>query len=112
MHPFNGGRSCFAFIAVALISGLTAGCGKHADQAAPPVDVRVAPVVQQDVPVVREWVGTLDGSVNAQIRAQVSGYLFKQDYQEGSTVAKGDALFEIDPRPFAAALAVAEGQLA
>ncbi len=64
------------------------------------------------MPVIREWVGSLDGFVNAQIRAQVSGYLLKQDYKEGSTVAKGDPLFEIDPRPFAAALAEAEGQLA
>jgi membrane fusion protein (multidrug efflux system) len=75
------------------------------------VDVQVATVVQKDVPVVREWIGTLDGSVNAQIRAQVSGYLLKQDYQEGAVVAKGDPLFEIDPRSFAAALAQAEGLL-
>ena len=69
-------------------------------------------VEQRDVPVVREWIGSLDGFVNAQIRAQVSGYLVKQDYKEGSAVRKGDPLFEIDPRPFAAALAEAEGQLA
>jgi membrane fusion protein (multidrug efflux system) len=69
-------------------------------------------VEERDVPIVREWIGSLDGSVNAQIRAQVSGYLLKQDYREGSAVAKGDPLFEIDPRPFEAALAQAEGQLA
>ena len=67
---------------------------------------------QRDVPVIREWVGSLDGFVNAQIRAQVSGYLLKQDYKEGSVVAKGDPLFEIDPRQFAAALAGAHGRLA
>ena len=91
---------------------LAGGCGKHVDQAPPPVEVQVAAVEQRDVPVVREWTGTLDGSVNAQIRAQVSGYLLKQDYQEGSVVAKGDPLFEIDPRPFAATLAQSEAQLA
>jgi len=79
--------------------------------APPPVDVQVIAVEQKDVPIVREWVGSLDGSVNAQIRAQVSGYLVKQDYKEGSAVRQGDPLFEIDPRPFAAALAQAEAQL-
>ena len=88
-----------------------AGCGKHAAQAPAPVDVQVTPVVQQDVPTVREWVGTLDGSVNAQIRAQVTGILVKQDYQEGAAVAKGDPLFEIDSRQFQAALAQADGLL-
>jgi membrane fusion protein (multidrug efflux system) len=97
-------------LALAALLGLS-GCGKQAVQAPPPVDVQVAAVVQQDVPVVREWVGTLDGFVNAQIRAQVTGILLKQNYQEGSAVAKGDPLFEIDPRQFQAALAEAEGQL-
>jgi membrane fusion protein (multidrug efflux system) len=72
----------------------------------------VVAVEQRDVPVVREWIGYLDGSVNAEIRAQVSGYLVKQDYREGSAVRKGDLLFEIDARPFAAALLQAQGQLA
>jgi membrane fusion protein (multidrug efflux system) len=72
----------------------------------------VAPVLQQDVPVAQEWIGSLDGFVNAQIRAQVSGYLLKQDYREGTLVHRGDPLFEIDPRPFVAALSQAEGQLA
>jgi len=62
--------------------------------------------------VADEWVGTLDGFVNAQVRAQVQGYLVRQDYKEGSAVRQGDLLFEIDPRPFAAALAQAEGALA
>jgi membrane fusion protein (multidrug efflux system) len=95
-----------------LIAGLVGGCGKSAVQAPPPVDVQVATVEQRDVPVIREWVGSLDGSVNAQIRAQVSGYLIKQNYTEGSVVAKGDPLFEIDPRPFESALAQANGLLA
>ncbi|HSY54232.1 MAG TPA: efflux RND transporter periplasmic adaptor subunit [Opitutaceae bacterium] len=95
-----------------MIMAFAGGCGKHAEPAPAATDVQVATVEQRDVPIIREWVGSLDGSVNAQIRAQVSGYLLKQDYKEGSTVAKGDPLFEIDPRPFAAALAEAEGQLA
>jgi membrane fusion protein (multidrug efflux system) len=81
-------------------------------QAPPPSDVEVVVVEQRDVPITREWVGTLDGYINAQIHAQVSGYLIKQDYLEGAAVRKGDPLFEIDPRPLAAALAQAEGQLA
>ncbi|MFZ1056776.1 MAG: efflux RND transporter periplasmic adaptor subunit, partial [Opitutaceae bacterium] len=78
----------------------------------PPADVQVVAVERRDVPIIRDWVGSLDGFVNAQIRAQVSGYLVKQDYKEGTAVRKGDVLFEIDPRPFSAALAQAEGALA
>jgi membrane fusion protein (multidrug efflux system) len=72
----------------------------------------VVAVEQRDVPIVREWIGYLDGSVNAEIRAQVSGYLVRQAYQEGTAVSKGDLLFEIDARPFTAALRQAQGQLA
>jgi membrane fusion protein (multidrug efflux system) len=78
----------------------------------PPATVEVAEVVQQDVPVYSEWIGTLDGMVNADIRAQVSGYLLRQDYKEGSFVRKGQLLFEIDPRPFQATLDQAKGDLA
>ena len=78
---------------------------------APPV-VEVADVVVRDVPIVKEWIGTLDGSVNAEIRAQVSGYVMAQRYKEGSFVRKGELLFEIDPRPFEAALNQARGNLA
>lgn len=67
---------------------------------------------QADVPIYHEWVGTLDGLVNATIRAQVTGYLTAQDYREGDPIKKGDLLFEIDPRPFQAALDQADGQLA
>ena len=81
--------------------------------AAPPVpDVEVVVVEQKDVPVYGEWIGTLDGLVNADVRAQVTGYLQHQDYQEGSFVKKGQLLFQIDPRPFQAALDQSEGQLA
>jgi membrane fusion protein (multidrug efflux system) len=72
----------------------------------------VVAVEQRDVPIIREWIGYLDGSVNAEIRAQVSGYLVRQAYREGTAVKKGDLLFEIDARPFNAALMQAQGQLA
>jgi len=78
----------------------------------PPSDVIVEAVEQRDVPVEREWVGTLDGMVNASIKAQVSGYLLRQDYTEGSFVRKGQLLFEIDSRPFQAAVEQAIAQLA
>jgi membrane fusion protein (multidrug efflux system) len=87
---------------------------KHASAAQPgaPPDVEVMQVTQEDVPVYREWIGTLDGLVNADVRAQVTGYLLKQPYREGSFVKRGQLLFEIDPRPFQAALDQAKGQLA
>ena len=78
----------------------------------PPPDVTVAEVVKKDVPIASEWIATLDGYVNAQVRPQVSGYLVKRNYREGSAVRAGDVLFEIDPRPFEAALAQAKAQLA
>jgi len=75
-------------------------------------DVEVLDVQQKDVPIYGEWIGTLDGLVNADVRAQVTGYLQRQGYQEGASVKKGQLLFEIDPRPFQAVLDQAEGQLA
>ncbi len=78
----------------------------------PDTEVLVASPLQQDVPVHSEWVATLDGYVNAEIRPQVSGYIIRQDYKEGSVVRKGQVLFEIDPRPFQAALDGAKGELA
>src|SRR6202034_2114719 len=78
----------------------------------PPPVVEVAPVIQKDVPLRGEWVGTLEGYVNAQIQPQVSGYLVRQDYHEGALVKKGQVLFDIDPRPFQAVLDQAKGQLA
>jgi len=91
-----------------------AGCTKATSAAGParPPEVQVAPVQQRDVPLYREWIGTLDGMVNAAIKAEVSGYLLSQNYAEGSFVRKGQLLFEIDPRPFQAALDQAKGQLA
>lgn len=75
-------------------------------------EVEVAPVETMDVPIYHEWIGTLTGLVNADIKAQVTGYLLRQDYKEGSFVRKGQLLFEIDPRPFQAVLDQAKGQLA
>ena len=92
---------------------LATGCGKkEAVVAAAPPEVEVAAVVQQDVPLYTECISTLDGYVNAQIQPQVTGYLTKQNYQEGTVVHKGEVLFEIDPRPFEAALQQIKGQLA
>lgn len=90
-----------------------AGCsqGNSAASSEPP-GVEVVGVQQRDVPIYGEWIGTLDGLVNADIKAQVSGYLMRQVYTEGSFVRKGQLLFEIDPRPFQAALDQANGQLA
>jgi membrane fusion protein (multidrug efflux system) len=74
--------------------------------------VEVTTVTQADVPVYHDWIGVLDGLVNAHIRAQVTGYLLSQNYKEGDPIKKGDLLFEIDPRPFQAAVDQAQGQLA
>jgi RND family efflux transporter MFP subunit len=103
-----------ALISAALLLNAL-GCSNGNVRAAappPPAVVEVAPVIQKDVPVQGEWVGTLEGYVNAQIQPQVSGYLIRQDYHEGALVRKGQLLFEIDPRPFQALLDQAKGQLA
>lgn len=97
---------------VVMIIALGRSNEKAAPPAATPPEVVVAPVVQKDVPIYSEWIGTLDGLVNADIRAQVSGYLLTRKYTEGSFVRKGELLFEIDPRPFQAALDQAKGNLA
>jgi len=88
------------------------GCAKKEGPAALAPEVEVTPVTQQDVPLYTECIATLDGYVNAQIQPQVSGYLMKQNYREGTFVHKGDVLFEVDPRPFEAALQQSKGQLA
>ncbi len=103
-----------AGISLAFLSLLVAGgCSKPLPQAqAPPPEVRVVRVEQEDVPVYGEWIGTLDGMVNAEIKAQVTGYLLAQRYIEGSLVKKGQVLFELDRRPFQAVLDQANGQFA
>lgn len=100
------------FCAVAFLNGCAGKSEAPQAIAPPPAGVLVAEVIQKDVPIYGDWVATLDGYVNANIQPQVSGYLIRQDYREGSLVHKDDALFEIDPRPFQAALDQAKGQLA
>ena len=100
-----------ALLLAALIQFV--GCASKTEAAPPPPpEVQVVTIEQKDVPVFGEWVATLDGYVNADIRPQVTGYLLKQNYREGTLVRKGDVLFEIDPRPFEAALEQAAGQQA
>ena len=95
-----------------FLIGTACGNATHVAAASRPLEVLVAEVQQKDVPVYREWIGTVDGFVNAEIKAQVSGYLVKQAYTEGSFVRQGQLLFQIDPRPFQAELDQAEGRLA
>ncbi len=91
---------------------LSTSCSRKTTQAGPPApEVLATTVAPRDVPRVLERVATLDGFINANINAQVQGYIVSRDYQEGSVVKKGDLLFQIDPRPFEAALAQAKGNL-
>src|SRR5258706_142064 len=100
-------------ILVLALGIFASGCNKGQAAAAVPVpEVQVATVETRDVPIYGEWVATLDGYVNAEIRPQVSGYIIKQNYKEGSLVHEGQVLFEIDPRPFQATLDRARGDLA
>jgi len=103
-----------AAVVAALLAVVSTGCGDRAASAPapPPPAVEVASVIQKDVPLQGEWVGTLEGYVNAQIQPHVTGYLIRQNHKEGGLVRKGQVLFEIDPRPFQAALDQAKGQLA
>ena len=91
-----------------LLAIALSGCGRKAPPAPPPPEVLVTEVKKQDTPIYNEYVGQLDASVNATIQARVQGYLVSQNYQEGQLVKKDDVLFEIDRRPFAAALAQAK----
>jgi RND family efflux transporter MFP subunit len=102
----------FCLVVIALIVGVLHPKHASGTGTGTPPDVMVAQVEQKDVALYSEWIGTLDGFENAAVKAQVTGYLLRQDYQEGSFVRKGQLLFEIDPRPFQAALDQAEGQLA
>ncbi len=111
-HPATGGSREISILLVACGLLWVAGCKPKAHGTPPPPIVEVAPVTQADVPIYHEWIGVLDGLVNAQIRAQVTGYLITQDYREGDPIKKGELLFQIDPRPFKAALDQAKGLLA
>ncbi len=99
-----------ALVLLALLSGCKSG--PPPQPAMGPLPVQVVTAAQQDVPLTGEWVATTDGFVNAQIQPQVSGYLIRQTYKEGSAVRKGQVLFEIDPRPYQALVDQAKGQLA
>src|SRR5258705_886693 len=109
-----------ALISSAIIAGLAilfartlAARSNNRAQVAPrPLDGQVAKVEQRDVPIYSEWIGTTDGTINAEIKAQVSGYLLRLTYTEGSFVKKGELLFEIDPKPFQAALEQSNGKVA
>src|SRR6516162_4239547 len=101
----------FGLVIIGVIIGVARPKGASGAPASP-ATVEIVQVEQQDVPVYSEWIGTLDGFVNADVRAQVTGYLMRQGYQEGAFVRKGQLLFQIDPAPFQAALDQAQGQLA
>ena len=110
-YKFWIGGGLFLVI-IGLIVGATRSKNVSGAQPGASPDVEVVQVEQKDVPIFGEWIGTLDGFTNADVRAQVAGYLLRQGYQEGAFVKQGQLLFEIDPRPFRAALDQAQGQLA
>lgn len=107
------------FVSLALIAAVLLFAGllvfgrsnRAAKASAPPTEVEVVSVKPTNVPIYSEWIGTTDGMVNAEIKAQVTGYLLRQDFKEGSFVKKGQLLFEIDPRPFQAVIDQANGQV-
>ena len=109
----NDGRLLVAGLLVGLIALAAGGCGDASRAAAPPPApvVKVEPVIEQDVPISVEYVGTLVGYITAQIRARVAGHLMTQNYTEGSLLKAGDVLFQVDPRTYQAALDQAEAQL-
>ncbi len=108
----NGSIGRYVTATVCLVALSAGGCGKKEQPPPPPPTVEVLAVVQKDVPIHKDLVGSLDGYVNAVIRPQVAGYLIRQNYREGDQVKKGQILFEIDPRTFQATLDQAEGSLA
>lgn len=109
---FRGREKSLARGACLLAILFGTSCGKKAAGGFPPPQVEVAAVIQRNVPNTHEWVGALDGYVNAEIRPEVEGYLLRQVYREGSLVRRGELLFEIDPRPFKAAFDQAKATLA
>src|SRR3984893_17900843 len=107
-------KQWFSMVFLGGVLGLFGGCSKPGagEKSFGPPEVLVTEVVQQDVPVVREWIGSLDGSTNADIRARVSGYLISKDYKEGRGIQKGELLFEIDPSVYEAAVEQAKAAVA
>ena len=110
LRPFR--RLILSPALVLVFTFVPFACTKSPQEKPQPPVVKVATVIQRDVPIRYEWIGTTDGLVNATIRAQVQGYLVSQKYKEGVPVKKGQVLFEIDPRTFQAVLDQARGQLA
>ena len=106
-EPRISGRIVLTLLSIAIV----AGCKPASKDSPTPIAVKVATVTRGDPMIYQEWIGTLDGLVNAQIRAQVTGYLLAQDYHEGDRVSKGDLLFEVDARPFQAVVDHAKGML-
>ena len=104
----------FGSAVLLAIAAVFAGCSKSgtSDITSGPPEVLVAEPLQQDVPIVREWIGSLDGAVNADVRARVSGYVISQNYKEGTVVKQGDLLFQIDPSVYEAAVEQAKAGLA
>ena len=106
------GRSLVASFLLGVMTAGAAGCGQSGATAPPPAPVvKVEPVIERDVPISVEYVGSLVGYINAQIRARVSGHLVSQNYQEGTLVKSGDLLFQVDPRPFQAAADQADAKV-
>lgn len=106
------GSKRLVFAVAVGLAGMGAACKKTEAPPPPPPAVEVAPVVQRDVPVFQEWIGSLDGFVNAEIRPQIEGYVLRQAYRDGFLVRTGETLFEIDPRQFQATYDQAKGTLA
>src|SRR5713101_8556192 len=106
-------RSLVGALVIVVIAAVGTGCrdASRAAEPLPPPAVKVEPVIEQDVPISSEWVGTLVGYINAQIRARVSGHLVSQNYKEGSLVKTGNLLFQVDPRPFQTAVDQADAKL-
>ena len=114
-NPASGGASPYRALSLLLCCALVpllSNCSKRPSFEFGPQEVFVSDVIQQDVPIVKEWVGSLDGSVNADVRARVSGYVISQNYKEGRLVHKGDLLFQIDPSVYEAAVEQSKSALA
>src|SRR6266850_2226593 len=111
-HKLLASAALGSVVLVMIIAVIVFRTSKPAQAAPAPLQVDVVQVQQQDVPIYSEWIGTTDGMVNADIRAQVSGYLLRKTYTEGTFVKQGQLLFEIDPRPLQAVLNQAKGDLA
>jgi RND family efflux transporter MFP subunit len=111
-YPPSRKAGLISALCFSLLISFSAGCKKQSVPPPPPPEVQVITLVPTNVPIFEEWIGTLDGYVNAKIHAQVTGYLLTQNYAEGSEVKKGDLLFQIDPRPFQATLDQARAKLA